>query len=155
AIPAAETAITGGYNFVATVNDLSDLFTSNHPPVALDATFARAANLSLKISIADLLANYTSDADGDVRALKSLGASAQGASISTNVTQILYSPVNNNPDAFTYTVSDGRGGETNATINVIVVNPGGISQSIAAVNGVVTVNFAGIPGFQYDVQQST
>jgi len=158
AIPVSEIKVTGsGYNTVVSVNDLSDLFAGvgNTPPTAQDFTVARAANLSLKLNIADLLAGHTADADGDPRALRSLGASAQGATIGTNLTQILYDPANNNADTFSYTITDGRGGNATARIDVLVVNPGGIGQSGSAVNGVVTVNFAAIPGFDYDVQQST
>ena len=133
----------------------SDTSTNNHPPVAHDATFTRAEGLSLKIKIADLLTGYASDPDGDVLGLESVGASLQGAEISTNGTYIFYTPVNNNPDSFSYTVSDGRGGESSATINVVVVRPGGTPQSIQVVDGVVTLNLAGIPGFEYDIEQST
>jgi hypothetical protein len=84
-----------------------------------------------------------------------VGNSVQGAGLGTNATFIFYTPTNDNADSFSYAVNDGRGGTTNATINVIVVNPGGYSRSITPTNGAVNIEFAGIPGYQYDVQHST
>jgi hypothetical protein len=98
----------------------------------------------LKIKITDVLA-ACSDPDGGTPALDSVGASVQGATISTTATHILYALAADNSDSFPYTISDGQGGTTTGTITVQVVNPGGS----------VTVNFAGIPGFTYDVQRAT
>jgi hypothetical protein len=56
-------------------------------------------------------------------------------------------------------VSAYRAGDTvrtsSARVNINVVNPGGILQMISSSGGAVTVNCAGIPGFQYDVQRAT
>lgn len=128
---------------------------TNVPPVAQDVTLARAPGLTLKVAIASLLANYTSDTNGDARMLLAVGNSVQGAAVNTNATHIFYSPTNNNADNFTYLIGDDHGHTASANINVIVVNPGGISREITASNGVVNIQFAGIPGYEYDVQRST
>lgn len=127
----------------------------NDPPSAPNQTFVRAPGLTLKIKITDVLA-ACSDPDGGTPALDSVGASVQGATISTTATHILYALAADNSDSFPYTISDGQGGTTTGTITVQVVNPGGLAQSITpGIGGSVTVNFAGIPGFTYDVQRAT
>ena len=157
AIPASETSASGaGHNHVSTVNDLSDLFRDlNLPPVAQEATFARARGLDLKIEIDGLLADYTSDPDSDSLSLAGVGDSAQGATISTNASYIFYASTNDSNDTFSYTVADGRGGTATGSIDVLVVDSGGLSQSIVVSNGMVNVQFIGIPDDAYDVQQST
>jgi hypothetical protein len=157
AIPAGETSASGvGYNYISSVNDLSDLFRNlNSAPVAQNASFTRARGQALKIDIALLLSNYTSDPDLDPRSLVAVGSSAQGATISTNTDFIFYTPASDDADTFSYTIADGHGGTAIGNINVLVVNPGGIPQSIAVSNGVVNVQFAGIPGYVYEVQQSS
>jgi len=126
----------------------------NTPPIAPEQTFTRGMNLTLKIKIADVLA-ACSDPDGGTPAFQSVGASVQGATISTTATHILYSLAANANDSFPYTITDGQGGTTTGTLKVQVVNPGGLAQSISTSGSAVTVNFAGIPGFTYDIQRAT
>ncbi|MFO1488990.1 MAG: metallophosphoesterase [Verrucomicrobiota bacterium] len=136
-------------------NDSFTIIKTNFAPVAQNATYARAPGLSLKINIADLLATKTSDPNSNSVAFSEANGSVQGAILNTNSTFLFYTPTNDNADSFNYIVNDGHGGAANATINVIVVNPGGYSRSITPSNGVVNIQFAGIPGFLYDVQHST
>ena len=128
----------------------------NGAPLASAATYTRAAGTSMKINIANLLASSTSDPDGDARTLVSVGASAQGASVSIASGRILYNPANSNNDSFSYTVSDGQGHTATSTINVMVVNPAGASVNFA-LNGLgqPTMQFAGIPGYRYTIQRTT
>jgi len=59
-------------------------------------------------------------------------------------------------DSFTYTVTSVNGGCTSAsgTVSITAVTVGGIAQNISYdING-VTVTFAGIPGFSYEIQRS-
>ncbi len=132
------------------------LVLSNAPPVASGATYTRAAGTSLKINIAALLAASTSDPDGDVRTLVSVGSSGQGATVSIASGRILYSPANNNDDSFSYTISDGHGNTATETIRVMVVNPAGESVGIV-LNALhqPTMRFAGIPGYRYTIQRAT
>ncbi len=76
---------------------------------------------------------------------------------STNVT---YTPASNyvGADAFTFTISDGRGGTAVGTVLVNVTN--GQSQNMVSWDhdagaGTLTVTFAGIPGYTYRVQYAT
>jgi hypothetical protein len=59
-----------------------------------------------------------------------------------------------NGDTFTYTVSDGHGGTDTRTVTVNVVEQGGAAQNLSYNAGGITVRFAGIPGYTYDVQRS-
>ena len=126
----------------------------NRAPTAGNTNFSRGPGMSLKIHKPTLLTANTSDADGNSLTLQSLGASGQGATITSDSTYIYYTPANDNNDSFSYSISDGRGGSASATINVQVVRQGGIAQTISFDNNGVTVTFAGIPDFQYDVQRS-
>lgn len=159
--------LAGGVFSVAQSGDgksINMVFTPNHPPVASDAPYTRASGLSLKIKIADLIANSTSDADGDPRALQATDStSAQGGTVTSDGTYIFYSPPgNDNSDSFNYTVRDVlsayRAGDTvrtaSAKINITVVKPGGRVQTIDSSGGTATLKFAGIPGSLYDVQRS-
>jgi autotransporter-associated beta strand protein len=141
-------------------------FTPNHAPIANSITNNRAPNVSFKLKIADLLAAATSDADGDSRGLVSLGASTNGATITTNDTYIFYSNPNNVEDEFTYIVRDFgpvyRAGDTvrtsTGTIRFTVNTPQGTNANAVAIsptNGVVGLRFAGIPGYAYEVQRTT
>jgi hypothetical protein len=141
-------------------------FTPNHAPIANSITNNRAPNVSFKIKIADLLAAATSDVDGDARGLVSLGASTNGASVTTNDTYIFYSNPNNVEDEFTYIVRDFgpayRAGDTvrtaTGTIRFTVNTPQGTNANAVAIsptNGVVGLRFAGIPGYAYEVQRTT
>ena len=142
---------------------LNLVFTPNHAPFAGEASFTRGSGLSLKFKIADLLAGSTSDPDGDPRALSAIDAvSAQGGTVSSDATYIYYEPVNGNSDSFNYTVQDVHGAyragdpvrTATARVNVSVVNQGGIVQTIDTSGGAVTIQFAGIPNYQYDLERS-
>jgi len=114
--------------------------------VANDVTYARAPGLSLKIRITDIAWGGN---------LQSLGASAQGATLSYNSTYIYYLPVNNNDDSFTYTLSNGTDTAT-GTITVTVVSAfGGLAKKLTVSGGTATIKFFGIPGNAYDVQRTT
>jgi hypothetical protein len=82
-----------GGQFVLQSGSLNVVFTNNHPPLASDATYARAKGVSLKIKISDLAANW-SDPDGDGTEMIGIDAtSTNGASITTNATEIFYTVV--------------------------------------------------------------
>ena len=118
---------------------------------ASDATYARAPGLALKIRIADIVW----DVNASPVTVQSLGASAQGATLSFNSTYIFYTPANNNNDSFTYTVQNSVGDTASATLTVNVVAAGGFARTITVSAGTATVKFFGIPGLQYDVQRTT
>jgi hypothetical protein len=124
-----------------------------------DATYTRASGLSLRIPIANLLTHVTSvPADGATFTLAGLGASGQGATITTNSAYILYTPANDNNDSFTYTASDGSGASAISTITVNVVSTVGPSlptSSITLSGTTATINAFGIPDYTYVLQTAT
>jgi VCBS repeat-containing protein len=139
------------------------IFTPNHPPTAGPISYSRAHSTFLRLAIPDILTNYTADIDGDARAMAFVGSSTNGSYIATNGSYIVFAPTNNIPEAFTYVVKDARPYRVGDTIRmatnwitVAVTNAVGIAQSISVVNGQsVTVRFAGVPGYDYDVERTT
>jgi hypothetical protein len=139
---------------------------ANQPPLAALASFSRNPGLPLRIAIADLLANYTSDADGDARTLFAVRAGTNGATISTDADFLSYEPSETHPhrnttDHFRYEVTDGRGGFATNFVRVTVNGGGGGGGGSGAnLAGIDTVGaqkrirFHGIPGFAYRVQRA-
>ena len=103
--------------------------------------------MTLKIKISEI----ASEVDANPLFV-SLGASGQGATVTANNGFIYYVPANQNPDSFAYTADNGLGDSASGTIAVQVVKPGGVVQTITSSGSAVTLNFAGIPGYQYEVQ---
>jgi len=130
--------------------------TVNNAPVANNTNTARLPGLSLKMAIADLLASSTTDPDGDARAFQSVGTPANGGATSSDATFIYYSSPSDVADSFSYTIRDARGGVSSGTIGITIAGkPAGLAQSInTSGGGPVTVNFAGIPNYHYDVERS-
>ena len=129
-----------------------DFAVFNTTLVATNATYARAPGLSLKIRLADLVQNLSANPVAG----QSLGASAQGATLTWSTNYLFYRPVagNNNDDTFTYTVSNGIHAAT-GTITVAVAPLGGIARAVSVSGGTATVRFFGLPGLAYDVQRTT
>ncbi|MEO7432323.1 MAG: Ig-like domain-containing protein [Dokdonella sp.] len=94
---------------------------TNHPPVAQDDTAAVDEN-STDNPIA-VLAN-DSDPDGDALTVTAVSPPAHGSAAAT-ATGVSYTPAANylGTDAFTYTISDGKGGTATATVHVTVSTP--------------------------------
>lgn len=129
--------------------------TGNTPPTVPAQTFTRGQGLPLKIKLSTIFA-ACSDAEAGTLSISSLGASAEGASIAQTATHLIYTPVNDNNDTFSYTVSDGQGGIATNTITVNVVpQTGAVTGSTIAPGGALTASFAGIPGLSYTVERST
>ncbi|PYJ05139.1 MAG: hypothetical protein DME25_08960, partial [Verrucomicrobia bacterium] len=152
-----------GGQFVIEPGSLNLRFTNNHAPFATNRTYTRAKGVSLKIKISELATNWF-DPDGDGKAMMAIdAASTNGASVSTNATYILYNNPNNVADRFTYTIRDlrssYRAGDTVrtavGTIFVNVTNAEGNATMITVSGSTATVDFAGIPGYSYDIQRST
>jgi hypothetical protein len=79
----------------------------------------------------------------------------------TNASYILFTPTNNFPESFTYTVRDVRSyrpGDTVRTatgwITISVTNAIGSVVSVASSGGAITIKFAGVPGYAYDVERA-
>src|SRR5687767_10744108 len=127
----------------------------NTPPTVPPPTFTRGARLPLKIKLSTLLA-ACSDTEAGTLSVTALGASGQGASITQTATHIIYTPANENSDAFTYSVDDGQGGSAANTITVNVVpQRGTVTGATPGPGGAINLNFAGVPGFSYTIERST
>lgn len=89
----------------------------NRPPVAADDAATTAAGQPVTIPV---LAN-DSDPDGDALTIVSVGAPAHGVAAIAG-SAILYTPAAGygGADAFSYTISDGRGGTATANVAVTV-----------------------------------
>lgn len=150
----------GVFSLAANGSSLETHFTPNRPPTATNVAFTRGSGMPVRIKISDLLAG-TADPDGDGRAFASVGASTNGATITTDGTFISYTPANHRAESFAYTVRDNRAyrpGDTvrtgQALIQISVMPTEGSVQGLAFSAGGVTVNFAGIPGYTYVIQRS-
>ncbi len=125
----------------------------HHRPNANDLNRSRSSGTSLKIKLSDLFS--TTDDDGDTVVLEQCKPSTQGATITANSTYIFYNPVSNENDDFDYVVTDNRGGKRTRKITISVEDTHGDAQHITVLDGKATVQFAGIPGFRYDVERAT
>jgi hypothetical protein len=153
----AVTAIySGDANYFSFTNSLTQTVT-NHPPVVVNLAATRAAgSTTWKIAVSDLLTNAT-DVDLDTLSLVSVSASTNGAALFIGGGFVLYTNTNLVGDQFSYTVTDGFGGTNSALVNLAIATgtPGGQAQSVAISGVTATLQFAGIPGFSYNVQRTT
>jgi hypothetical protein len=98
----------------------------NHAPVANPDTVTRLPGKGITISRNFPIRNDT-DVDGEKLIISAVASkSAGGVAITSNTTNIIYSPSisYNSPDRFTYTVSDGKGGTATGTNYINVGNDG-------------------------------
>jgi hypothetical protein len=111
----------------------------------------------MKVKILPLLAVWTSPGGSPLSVASAGPSSGQGGTVSKDSNYIFYIPPGGTPatDTIPYTVSDTNGCTTSGTIDVNFVVSGGIAQSISYSGGAVTINFAGIPGYQYQVERSS
>lgn len=150
-------ALSAGQNWWTTNNYVSLIV---NQVTAGSVTNTRTKGLGLKMKISELLTNVASlPAGGDTFALTAVGASTNGATITTNGTYIFFTPgtgsSSNSNESFTYTVADARGGSATGLITINVLSAVGGPQTITVSGSTATVNFAGIPGYAYAVQRST
>jgi hypothetical protein len=136
----------------------------NDPPLAGLDFVSRLNGRGEKVAISDLLAN-DSDLEFDALslALPAVQAGTKG-SIRLVGNWLVYlppSPDLGETDSFTYTLRDGKGGESVGWVQVRVANaPDGLTQSLLeiAVDPVtkwVTIQFVGIPHRTYEIQRTT
>ena len=131
--------------------------TANRPPVANPNTMTTVQNLPAVITQARLLANDT-DPDGDALSVTGVSpGSASGGTVVSAGGNVTYTPLTNfvGTDSFTYSIADARGGVATATVTVTVSSGASQAQDIAYSPGGVTVKFAGVPGWSYNVQRAT
>ena len=145
---------SGDGNYLAATNTLHQVGT-NSTPVAHTDAYSRNKGAAIRINIANLLSNDT-DADGDspLRFLGTSPTTTNGATITTNATQI-YVPAANVNDTFTYTIRDGEGGTGTGTVTIAVTIGSGQAQSVTVSGATATVTFAAILNYTYLAQRAT
>ncbi|NOU45325.1 MAG: DUF4347 domain-containing protein, partial [Methyloglobulus sp.] len=94
---------------------------SNDAPVAVIDTASTNEDIPLTIPVATLLANDTDPDTGDTLTVTSVQAATNGT-VSLVSGVVTFTPTNNynGPASFTYTISDGHGGTSAATVNITV-----------------------------------
>jgi hypothetical protein len=131
--------------------------TGNSSPTANAASYFRNAGFPLTIAISDLATNW-SDPDNDAIVLSGVNNSTNGATVTSDSSNIYYTNANNVADQFTYGISDGFGGTAIGTVNVLIT-PGSDNIIIASqalnADGSFTLNFAGVPNDTYWLEMAT
>ncbi|HTL73532.1 MAG TPA: autotransporter-associated beta strand repeat-containing protein [bacterium] len=130
---------------------------ANHSPVVNTNSYGRNGLTRWKISISDLLTNAI-DEDFDPLTLVGVGTSTNGMTLLVGGGYVIYSNTNLVDDRFSYTVTDGFGATNTSTITLTAAVPNGVGGQVSGAvftNGVVSMTFAGIPGYRYHVQVST
>ncbi|ACC83035.1 beta strand repeat-containing protein [Nostoc punctiforme] len=109
---ANSTAVTRNINITA-VNDA---------PVAVNDSITTNKNTPIIINATTLLSNDTDVDVSDVLSITGFTQPSQGSLVNNNNGTYTYTPVQNyyGSDSFTYTISDGQGGSSNATVNLTI-----------------------------------
>lgn len=162
---------SGDDNFPGSMTTLLQVVT-NHPPVARPMNVICPPGSTVQISLTDLATNWT-DADGDAVVLTainplttqgvallltSLATNLDGTFAITNTALINYTNASNRNDQFSYTISDGQGGTSVGQVNLLLSTnslAGQPTRSPVSNGNSVTLQFTGLPGYEYEVQRST
>ena len=151
--PGADNAPTGNHStLIASVS----LNTTNRPPVPGVHTLGTVLNTPASILLSKLL-QHDDDPDGDPLAILAVSpTSTQGGTVVLGPTDITYTPPHNyvGSDAFTYTLSDDRGGTAQATVAVTVTDnraPSITGWSHDSAHQTLIINFTGLPGLTYRI----
>jgi Ca2+-binding RTX toxin-like protein len=115
----------------ATVN-LEFLSPINNNPVAKNDTFSNlTGNQAVTKQASDLLANDTDADSGDILSITSVN-NANNGTVNFSNNQVIFTPTTNTVSgSFDYTINDGKGGTSNATVSLGFVIP---NQQPVAVN---------------------
>jgi autotransporter-associated beta strand protein len=157
---AAEYAANG--NFLGSTNSVAQIV--NTPPIAPNTTASVTENASLVLSVAKLL-SLACDADGDPLSITSASPTstngpANNVVLDTGAGTITCTPAANfvGTDLFSFIVSDSYGASSTGSVLVTVTSASVPSPNIvvppSCANGVFSVTFAGIPGYNYTIQYS-
>lgn len=114
--------VRGANDDTAAGNDTATLTTPvNRPPTAVDDTAAVTDQTSV---VVEVLANDGPDPDGDPVTVNISGPPTNGAASVDADGQVTYTPnaAFRGTDTFTYSLTDGRGGSSSATVSVTVPN---------------------------------
>lgn len=110
---------------------------TNDTPVAVaDGVFGVLENTAKTFQASDLLVN-DKDLDGDTLTITSVQGASNGTVVLNNLGQVVFTPaINyNGPASFTYTISDGHGGSSTASVSLTVSES---NDAPVAVNDQVT-----------------
>jgi hypothetical protein len=163
----ASLADAGGYTLVVTnaagaVTSAVVVLTINQWPLAEEVLAGAVQDSPANYPVAKLL-RHAWDPDGDpVSLLAVSAASTNNGTLSLTGDTLSYTPPGGYAgyDAFTYTVSDGRGGQASGWVVVSIINSNNLmlnrvsGPTWTATNSVV-VGFAGIPTLSCVLQRST
>jgi streptogramin lyase len=127
---------------------------TNAPPVAAAPMLTRYAWGGTKLPVAEFTGT---DADGDTVVLSALGPASAGGTVTLDGDWVFYSPPAGPAagDSFTFTVSDGRGGQATGTARVQLKADNAQLPNLRTEplgNGSVRLWFDGIPGRSYAVE---
>ena len=127
--------VVDGYGGAATATVTVAVAAVNDAPVAGADDASAVEDTPLLIAAADLLADDT-DADGDGLTIAAVSGAVDGSVALTGSGDVVFTPAAdfNGQASFTYTVADGNGGETTATVSVDVagVNDAPVASDDAA-----------------------
>lgn len=117
--------------------------TPNQAPVAQNDAFAGKEDTVLTLGVNDLL-NNDQDPDKDTLTIVSVQSALNG-SVSLINGSIVFIPEPNyfGPASFTYTVSDGKGGQSTATVNLTLAN---VDDAATITNSSVSLSEEGLVG---------
>lgn len=148
----------GGVFSLALSEDATSIrlvFTPNHPPLTLPAVFTRGWDSPLEIDVADLLDQFTTDADGDARAVLQIEASPSGTLIFSDTNRLVFQPNNNLPETVYYWVQDVRpyrvGDTVRAVRGAFVMDPNPSALQFRAYPA-IELEWQGLAGRRYQVQ---
>ncbi|MBN3891790.1 MAG: cadherin-like domain-containing protein [Nostoc sp. JL31] len=122
----------------------------NDAPVAVNDNITTKRNIPVTISATTLLSNDKDVDVSDVLSITGFTQPSQGSLVNNNDGTYTYTPVQNyyGLDSFTYTISDGHGGNSTATVNLTINQYNVINGTLGADNLNGTVNIDIISGLQ-------
>lgn len=164
AIDTSKTVVTRDQTSTSSTGKIIKPKVVNEPPVigVNPVTFQRERNSTWKIRVAALLtAAQVTDPDDDPLTICGISSpTTNGGTVVVNGKFIYYTPPATNgnmTDSFTYTVCDifDDGVEGMVLLTVPAQPPAGAIISAQPTNGVVHIQFSGIPGQLYAIQRAT
>ncbi len=128
--------ITDGNGATSTASVSGTVVAANDAPIAFNDLAVATEDVSLVLAPAALFVNDI-DLDGDGLSIASVQQASNGTVALVNGNVVFTPQANyNGPAQFSYTISDGQGGTSTATVNVTV---GAVNDAPAAANAAVTV----------------
>ncbi|MDZ8086445.1 MAG: cadherin-like domain-containing protein, partial [Nostoc sp. DedQUE12b] len=139
----------GTANSTAVTRDIN-ITAMNDAPVAVNDSITTKRNIPVIISATTLLSNDKDVDVSDVLSITGFTQPSQGSLVNNNDGTYTYTPVQNyyGFDSFTYTISDGHGGNSTATVNLTINQYNVINGTLGADNLNGTVNIDVISGLQ-------